>query len=910
MKARKLTLTFVALFLVAGMAADGMADVSAAAALFLRIAPGARAAGMGEAYVAIADDATATHWNPAGLGKYPLADAWMEASVPARFQPVTAVVPVSTGGDGSYRDYELWAVTPMGLVRHDKNNWHTSEMFETKTDETIHQVVRNYYATDSEEHLEEIVDRVARANNEKDYEWLVALKERIVTSLPEEYDAAERLLGDLDSALICYQLCRLNWDRLNEAESKLNDGLKDTLFTEMEMDRVAVAIERSRNRFINEELEIPYGALFGNEISAIASAGEALMVASESGVVLYGGRSWRPISLEEHLTTEHVTALHGVGNSILIGTDSGMAIFNGLTVDKLTVPEDDLPSAPVQAIGGYSLRNLYAIVNNELYRYDGMNWSNITSYQVVLDDSADRIARKFSLYGTDSEQQLYKEKFNALVTIRPVAPAEQIEAVPETEASPDTLQTEEAVAEQAVEAVVEPDLAEETTDDVAGELTPGTIIDLPFLAETRGEINSVYVDYQDRVWLGTEYGVFYFDGSRWQAPGYETRLVAEGETLDDLIRNQPLETEEARLSYLAQVRTVNDLGDGEPEAGTTIKLPVNPASAKILGIGGDRQRTYFATEVGLIEFDGQAWARSDMRGLGRTGTIGVITRNDNIWFASEDKVAYLARGRSEISLMHVNWAADFGLAENDMYYGFLSAVTQKKGWGTFGGNVTFFSYGKNYRTTTGSEVLETFESYDMAVTGCYGTSINDKLKGGIAAKIIISRLYGQGAGKELGDGNATGFAFDVGLLYLATPKLTWGVAVTNLGPAIQYSDYGQSDELPRNLAVGFAYKLLSSEYNRLLLTGEVNKMLVGLDDGFSEELNQSILSGGAEFSYANLLSARGGYYFDHEGQSKYFTFGVGLSLFDTFGFDFSYVPSQASSVFMANTLRVSLQLLL
>lgn len=34
---------------------------------FLKIGPGARAVGMGEAFVAIADDATALYWNPAGL---------------------------------------------------------------------------------------------------------------------------------------------------------------------------------------------------------------------------------------------------------------------------------------------------------------------------------------------------------------------------------------------------------------------------------------------------------------------------------------------------------------------------------------------------------------------------------------------------------------------------------------------------------------------------------------------------------------------------------------------------------------------------------------------------------------------------------------------------------------------------
>jgi hypothetical protein len=59
-------------FLVMGVLALPMTAALAqgpgsAAALFLLIAPGARAAGMGEAFVAVADEATATYWNPAGL---------------------------------------------------------------------------------------------------------------------------------------------------------------------------------------------------------------------------------------------------------------------------------------------------------------------------------------------------------------------------------------------------------------------------------------------------------------------------------------------------------------------------------------------------------------------------------------------------------------------------------------------------------------------------------------------------------------------------------------------------------------------------------------------------------------------------------------------------------------------------
>ena len=44
-------------------------DAGTAAAQFLKIGPGARESGMGEAFTAIADDAAALYWNPGGLAK-------------------------------------------------------------------------------------------------------------------------------------------------------------------------------------------------------------------------------------------------------------------------------------------------------------------------------------------------------------------------------------------------------------------------------------------------------------------------------------------------------------------------------------------------------------------------------------------------------------------------------------------------------------------------------------------------------------------------------------------------------------------------------------------------------------------------------------------------------------------------
>ena len=50
-----------------GLATGPAYAISEGGAIFLLIRPGARPSGMGSAFAAISDDATATYFNPAGL---------------------------------------------------------------------------------------------------------------------------------------------------------------------------------------------------------------------------------------------------------------------------------------------------------------------------------------------------------------------------------------------------------------------------------------------------------------------------------------------------------------------------------------------------------------------------------------------------------------------------------------------------------------------------------------------------------------------------------------------------------------------------------------------------------------------------------------------------------------------------
>jgi hypothetical protein len=878
---KKPLILLVMLPAILAMAADTRADISNAAVLFLRIAAGARAAGMGEAFVAIADDATASHWNPAGLGAYPLAETWVEANIPARYRPLKAVAALRTGDGSDYTNYELWAISDEGLLRYDNRDWTMGEEFGTRSDETVRSKVAAYFSLSDDEQLDKVVLKVAESNSRWKLSELESFVERVRALVPADYNRAGDVLSGLDSLLAYYPECRLNWERVEDARSKFNDGMKDSSLTEMEMDRVNYAIEQSRTRFLPEHLFIPYAAIMTGTPTSIASVESGVLIGTEEELLYYNGRRWLLVTEESGLPSRHIHCLKETDGGVLVGTDSGLVLYDGVTLvgvmalgtdtglvsydgvvyDSLTEGQL-LPAGPVTAMGEAGKNKIFAVVNNDLYHYDGVTWSNSFEYQAQLDDTPRAIATRFSLYGSDEEKSSFLERVQ-------------------------TLNAE----------ITDPDQA----------LAAGSIIRVPFVAMLKGSIRDIYVGAGQRLWLGSDHGVLQFTGTEWSLLGYRDHIVAEGETIESIAGQRSFRTEDQRQRYMKQLRLVNGIADDvEPTVGTALKVYRDPRASEVYDINAWEFHIYVATESGMLETDGTTWGRAELKGLGDAEARGVHTQESEVWFVTDDQVVTRARGRSEFALMHVNWLPELA---NDLYYEYFGFATGVEGWGTFGGNVTFISYGSFQRTGENSPVvIGEFESYDVAVTGSYGTSLSAKMKAGISAKLIYSRLADQGAGAEVGSGTSTGFAVDLGLLYQWTPRLNLGLALTNIGPKMAYIDAAQSDDLPRNLAVGFAYKVLNSQYNRLLITAEANKLMVGLDDGFSNELKEVVFNGGAEFSYANLIAVRGGYIYDEEGNVKTVTFGAGLRPLDWLKADFAYIPS-SDDVALANTLRISLAIL-
>lgn len=912
MKRANLIIATLTVLLVLGLAADSFADISNAAVLFLRIAPGSRAAAMGEAYVAVADDATATHWNPAGLGNYPLASQWIATNIPSRYRPIIAMAPVSTGGSTNYLDYDVWAISHNGLIRYNNKGWFTGEVFGTKTDETVGDKTRLYFSISDDSKLGPIVAKVAAANNKGTEQDLVDLRDRIAGNIPEGYDRRVEVISDLDSLVAAYLDCRVNWDRALEARARLDEGLRDSVLTNEEMERIAASLDHSRNRYLPEEILIPYSAAFEGDPTCMVSVGRQLVVGSTNGLARYTGQSWQLLSTADGLPSNNITALHAIGQVVFVGTDAGVAMYDRGILKIIESEGQSLPAGPVQAIGGTFVGDLFVIVNNEMWHFDNGRWTTDFGYTVAVGDSMEGLAEKFSLYHSAADHERFLEAYKALYAKLNGGSEAQTpaDAMTREEVMPDTTTTDTTMADTTRGAAAqqpEP-VPFEGVPGVTSPLKPGEIIRVPYVASIKGKVNTLFVDFRQRIWLGTDYGVFFFDGKTWQSPGYRPYTLQEGETLNDVVSHRSTLPPEQAENYRAVLIDLNDLPvDGTVQPGQVIYEYAHSGARPVHSFNIYEGRLMVATDGGLLEYDGYSWSRASVQSAGEGKAIGIAKFDENTWVAGPDKIVILGRSHSELSAMHVKWLPELA---DDLYYEFLSFVTSKEGIGSFGGSITYISYGKFARTLEGSPtVVSEFDSFDIAVTGSYGTSLTQRLKGGLSVKLIYSRLADQGAGEEKGSGTATGFAVDLGMLYLINQKLTFGMALTNLGPKMAYIDAAQSDDLPRNLAVGFAYKLMQSEYTSVLLTAEANKLMVGLDDGLKTELKETILNAGGEFAYANLIAFRAGYIYDREGDIKTVTLGAGLHPISWGAFDFSYIPSQ-NNFSLANTLRVSLRFIL
>lgn len=831
------------------------ASISQAGVLFLRIAAGARAAGLGESFVALANDATATHWNPAGLGQYPLTSSYFDWTLPVN-KPIEKMTLTTNGmPDNNYKRFDIWVWTDNQLLRFNGIEWLSAELYRPSGDESLESIIRKYTRVVDDSLLAIYQSKVVAFNTGFSSADFDSWKKTILAHLPDDYlpAALQKAFDYFEQALNKLQV---DLDQVNQCRNQIANALADSTVSKEEADKLGGLLLQAPRKVLPALIRLPYDLVLTAPITALAGEGRNLWVGTDQGLFRYDGTGWRRFGIADSLTSEQIRCLVTAPNkSIWIGTVTGVSKYDGRTmVNYDTVA--GLPGKPIVSLAVKGERLAFAATSDDIYRFDNQKWSNRVSYTVRVNDSWERIARDFT--GKQDDNSIQKT----------------VAVLKETNNSQDSV------------------------------LEAGTVLQLPFRVVLESPVTALEIDKYDDLWVGTETGLKRFKEKEFKNFGYEWRTASEGETVTSIATAVLGATDQDRIKRLvAKIVSYNQLQSENLVAGQKIAVYYNILGSRILSIATNGEKILVGTEFGTLVYYNDRWDRYYHSGLEKNGAVAIGAVDGELFFASSNKVTVYAHARREVTLMHVNWLPELA---DDLFYEYLAYVQHLEGWGTVGANVTFLNLGKNVRTGEGdTTVLGEFSSFDVAFALSYGTRLTDRIAGGLTAKVIYSNLASVGAGKEQGTGRGASVALDGGLLYRpGGQRLTLGLAITNLGPNISYIDADQSDPLPRNAAVGFTYKLFDSPYNRLTLIGEINKELVNLNSPRKVEIEETILNGGVEYWYGSFFALRAGYIYDKAGDVKTPTFGGGLQ-YANFRFDFSYIPSVGQQP-LSNTLRLSM----
>ena len=890
---RRFLLTGWLFIVVLFLAVESFAQVSLSTVLFLRIAAGARAAGMGESFVAIADDATATHWNPAGLGLYPLASTWLDYKGKAEYRFKSLALLGNDNPESNYKRYDLWAISGTELFTWTGQEWQSFLSYPVSSGETAESIVRKYTQEKDENRLKKMLAQVGWQNCGISKDSLENLKGTVLAFMPQDSSRLadlEKGLGDLITAL---ENSLLERQALKEFLNLTGNAVKDSSITAQEEELILNSARKPILKSLPVVLELPYSIIFLDSLNSLSSDDKTLWVGANSGLYKFDGKEWRRFTSVDGLPTDRVYSLaFSPAGTIWIGTDSGVVKFDGKGFTR-TYLAPEVKDYRVTQIVARNDKEVWAATSKELMKFDGALFIPYYIFNVKSFEELSQEVKKF----LDREDE---ENLNLVL--------KRVEAL------------NYVVNEQ---------------------VYPDQPIKIEYGLALEGKVTCLTFDRKGSLLVGTETGFLKFEGGKWKRYGYKKYEVKNEKTVEEVAEKfLPYKDKERIENLNNKIVTYNHLSTNELKPGQKLYIYANSLGSQILSIAMVGEDNLFVgTEFGTLRFDGENWGKYYHADLERAKAHTIIYKDKDVFFGTDNKVVIYAHAKREMSFMH---AALLPQLAEDVNYEYLSYVQNTENWGTLGGSITFISYGTIERRGEQNELLGEMSPYETALTLSYGTRMGKRLSLGLGAKFIYSHLSDQGAGKERGSGTGSSFAIDAGLINKEAPswakylisagslgalitdfkvfskhpmvylsplstilskRLTLGAAVTNLGPNVSYIDVDQADPLPRNLALGFAAKIFDTPYNKLTVVGEVNKELVDVSGDVKKMMEQAVKNVGLEYWYANYIALRGGYIYDKIGDIKTATFGFGLRI-SLLNIDFAYVPAN-QNVALANTTRVS-----
>ena len=338
---------------------------------------------------------------------------------------------------------------------------------------------------------------------------------------------------------------------------------------------------------------------------------------------------------------------------------------------------------------------------------------------------------------------------------------------------------------------------------------------------------------------------------------------------------------------------------------------------------------------------------------GAMGDNGASTTPDiNSQYWNPAKYAFMY-SKAGVSLSYTPWLRklvnDVALANLSGYYKIGDSDLQ-----AIGASLRYFSLGDintGNQTDPNGDGGYMVSPYEMAFDVSYSRKLSESYSMAVAMRYIRSDMGQDAQDENRVPGNA--FAADIAgylekYVVLGQAEALWslGFNVSNIGTKISYNGGTTNEFLPTTLRLGTGLLYPIDDFNRIGLYVDLSKYLVpslpylkegatdeereeydkkkldyndvsGISgifksfsdspDGFKGELQEVMVSIGAEYSYNDQFFLRGGYFYENanKGTRQYFSVGAGFRM-SVFQLDAAYLVSTVQSNPLDQTLRFSL----
>jgi hypothetical protein len=321
---------------------------------------------------------------------------------------------------------------------------------------------------------------------------------------------------------------------------------------------------------------------------------------------------------------------------------------------------------------------------------------------------------------------------------------------------------------------------------------------------------------------------------------------------------------------------------------------------------------------------------------GAMGDVGVALSPDaNSVFWNTAKIAF-AENQLGLAVTYTPWLREL---VNDIYLATLGGYYKVDDLNALTLGLRYFSLGSITFTSQTGQVIGDFNPQEFCIDGGYARKISEHFSTGLNLGFVYSNLASGYSVNNIPIKAGKAVKADISFFYNHKLKFgdtkgyyNIGATVANMGNKITYTESAENkDFLPTNLGVGGDVTFEFDDYNKLTFDLDLNKLLVPTPDdsgaykdmgvvegmfksfvdapgGLSEELQEIMISAGAEYWYRELFSVRAGYFYEdkNKGGRQYLTAGLGVK-YNVFGLNFSYlIPTSSQKNPLDNTLRFSL----